>query len=173
MKLMNMKQYKPEVMPYGDDVIHYQSENGKDFYKFLKYFKKKYKLLIDSNSVIVSCCEDINGLSIEGLSIVETDTLPDGFNILGGWMFNKKSEIVPYAPWYQLKAEGERTTRINAAMSDVTLLTGKVFLSIASDDEKQLFAALSDHISQLKTMDFSGVSDAQTRSAIVWPEKPQ
>lgn len=173
MKLMNIKQYKPDVMPYGDDVIYYQSENGKDFYKYMKYFKKKFKILINSNSVIVSYSEDVSALVPDGLSVVETDTLPDGFNEFGGWMFSKSGEVVPYAPWYQSKSEIERTRRINDAMADATLLTGKVILNLASDDEKQLFAALSDHINQLKALDFSGVSDAPTRAAIVWPEKPQ
>lgn len=173
MKLMNMKQYIPEVMPYGDDVIHYQSDNGKDFYKYMKYFKKKYKMLIDSNSVIVGCCEDVSGLCIEGLSIVESDILPDGFNIAGGWMFNKKSEVVPYAPYYQAKAEENRQTLIISAMSDASLLTGKVILNLASDDEKRLFASLSDYINQLKALDLSGVVDTETRATFVWPEKPQ
>lgn len=173
MRLNNISRYYPDVMPDGDGVQYFVSENGKDFHKFMRYFKKKYKLLINENAVVLSCAEDVSTLYPVGFSVVEINELPDDFDTLGGWMFNKKGEVVPYAPWYQSIVEKERTTRTNDAMTDALLLTGKVTLNLASDDEKRLFAALSDYINQLKALDFSGVIDAETRAAFVWPEKPQ
>ncbi|ENA6021092.1 DUF4376 domain-containing protein [Escherichia coli] len=90
MELINVKRYYPEKMPYGNNVQYFQSEDGKDFYDSLKLFTKKYKLCIHpATGEIYSVAEDVSMLYPAGFSVVEVDSLPEGFSINGMWRYSE------------------------------------------------------------------------------------
>lgn len=96
MELKNISRYYPDEMPYGDGVQYFQSEDGLDFYESWDKFTKKYKLCVEPNTGIIrSVAEDVSILYPPGFTIVETDTLPDGFNVYGEWLWNGKEPIRP------------------------------------------------------------------------------
>ncbi|ENE8564353.1 DUF4376 domain-containing protein [Salmonella enterica] len=83
-------------MPYGEGVQYFQSEDGQDFYQSLDKFTKKYKLCVDPDTGIIrSAAEDVSTLYPGGFNIVETDVLPEGFDILGGWSWNGEFPVKP------------------------------------------------------------------------------
>lgn len=89
MELKNVSRYYPEEMPYGDGVQYFKSEDGQDFYDSLRKFTKKYVLCIDPvTGIIHSVAEDASRLYPAGFTVVETDTLPEGCDIYGGWKFD-------------------------------------------------------------------------------------
>lgn len=89
MELKNVSRYYPEEMPYGDGVQYFKSEDGQDFYDSLRKFTKKYVLCIDPvTGIIHSVAEDVSRLYPAGFTVVETDTLPEGCDIYGGWKFD-------------------------------------------------------------------------------------
>ncbi len=94
MELKNVSRYYPEEMPYGDGVQYFKSEDGQDFYDSFGKFTKKYVLCIDPvTGVIRSVAEDVSRLYPAGFTVVETDTLPEGFDIYGGWKFDGGSVV--------------------------------------------------------------------------------
>ncbi|EDJ2553376.1 phage tail protein [Salmonella enterica subsp. enterica serovar Poona] len=94
MELKNISRYYPDDMPYGDGVQYFKSEDGLDFYESQDKFTKKYKLCIEPDTGIIrSASEDVTTLYPAGFTIVETDALPDGFDILGEWVWNGEEVI--------------------------------------------------------------------------------
>ncbi|EED4920862.1 DUF4376 domain-containing protein [Salmonella enterica subsp. arizonae] len=96
MELKNISRYYPDEMPHGDGVQYFQSEDGIDFYESQDKFTKKYKLCIEPDTGVVrSAAEDVSTLYPAGFTIVETDVLPDGFDIFGEWVWNGEFPIKP------------------------------------------------------------------------------
>lgn len=82
MELKNVSRYYPDEMKYGEGVMYFRSEDGKDFYDSLDLFTKKYKLCIEPDSgVIRSAAQEVSTLYPDGFSVVETEELPEGFDI--------------------------------------------------------------------------------------------
>lgn len=169
MKLVNCTAYFPEDNPLTGFVQFCRSEDGRDFYESQPLFKKRWKFIVDSNQVIRSINEDVSMLNPVNHSLYELDWLPDGCNIDGGWMFDGRV-VKPYPPFYVGQAEWARKDRLNGTMQEISLITGKIMLNIATDDEKAEFIAKSGIVDKLKAMDFSGVVDEKSLKAIIWPE---
>ncbi|EOX8474227.1 tail fiber assembly protein [Salmonella enterica subsp. arizonae] len=173
MELKNVVIYSPEKKPVGDAFLYFCSEDGKDFYDSLDKFTKKYKLCIDPETGIVrSVAEDVSRLYPAGFTIVETDVLPDGFDIYGGWRFiNGKVKPVPVD--YQAKAETTRQKLLDAANSAIADWRTELALGEISDDDKASLTKWMAYIRELKSLDLTGVSDETTFTAIRWPALPQ
>ncbi|EHI7917020.1 DUF4376 domain-containing protein [Salmonella enterica] len=89
MELKNVSRYHPDEMPYGEGVQYFKSEDGLDFYASQDKFTKKYKLCTEPDTGIIrSAAQDVSELYPCGFTIVETDELPEGFNIFGDWIWN-------------------------------------------------------------------------------------
>lgn len=171
MELRNITRYYPEVMPYGSGVQYFISEDGKDFYEYLDTFTLRYKLLIDSDGVICSMAEDVSTLYPVGYSVVETDILPEGFDIFGGWMFID-GKVVAVPVDYAEKAETQRQRLLEDANELIAGWVTDLQLGIISDDEKENLIQWRQYIKLLQGLDFSLLENEQDFNAIEWPELP-
>lgn len=172
MILKNVSRYYPDDMPLGDDVQYFRSEDGIDFYDSFEKFKLKYKLCIDTKTgVICFISEDVSGLYPAGYTVVETDTLPDGCDTYGGWMY--ENEVVKAVPVdYKEKAEGIRENRLSEANEITMDWRTELQLGLISDDDKANLILWMAYIKELKALDLSSIVDEDSFNAIIWPDVP-
>lgn len=173
MILKNVSRYYPDVMPFGENVQYFQSEDGKDFYDSIPLFTKKYKLCIESGtSIICSISEDVSGLYPAGYTVVETDILPKGCDIYGGWMYeNEEVKAVPVD--YAAKAESERQRLLKEANEATADWLTDLQLGLISDEDKASLILWRTYIKALNAMDLVNVGDKQIYSELKWPNKPE
>ncbi len=171
MKLNNVTRYYPEEMPYGEGVQYFQSEDGEDFYEALNKFTLKYKLLTDANGIIRSVSEDASTLYPAGFSVVETDSLPDGFDISGDWMF--EDGVVKAVPVdYLARAESERQSLLTEAKDTISIWQTQLSLGSITDANKAKLVEWLTYIDELNALDLSNIVDEDSYNAIVWPDAP-
>lgn len=81
--IKNFKEYNPEIRPYGDSVIHYRSEDGRDWYDVQDLFQTDtLKIEYNPDGTISRFSYDVSMLSPEGRSVIEvedTSTLRQAF----------------------------------------------------------------------------------------------
>lgn len=173
MELTRVSRYYPDDMPLGDEIQYFQSEDGLDFYASIPLFTLQYKFCIDPETgVICSVAEDVSRLYPAGFTVAESDSIPDGFDINGGWYFSG-GEILPYPAVYTQRAESERQDRLGAAVTETFTLQTALLLGTISDEDKTLLQAWMDYITQLKAMDFTQVTDSASLDGIQWPAPPE
>ena len=92
MKLINLQRYIPDELFLGDGIQYFIDATGKDWYKSLSQFTKKYSLAIENDTGIIrSISEDASRLYPGGLTVVDVDSIPDGCDIFGdGFLTGKK-----------------------------------------------------------------------------------
>jgi hypothetical protein len=169
MILKNISRYHPNEMPYGAGVIYFKSEDGNDFYESLPFFTKKYKLCIEPLSGIVcSCDEDASKLYPNGFTVVEVDSLPEGFDISGEWIYNAgQVERRAFSQSDNLViAENKKNVYREEANNIITPLQDAVDLDIATEQEQQKLAAWKKYRVLLNRVDTSKAPD------IEWPKAP-
>ncbi|EHF6618795.1 TPA: tail fiber assembly protein [Salmonella enterica subsp. enterica] len=172
MELKNISRYYPDDMPYGEGVQYFQSEDGQDFYESLDKFTKKYKFCVHPvTGVIHSISEDVSRLFPNGFSVVETDYLPEDFDINTGWYFDE-NEIKPIPVNYTEKAESKRKELLVEAESRVSNWKTYLSLGIISESDKEKLLNWMLYIQKLESMDFIGITDEQTYNTIEWPVLP-
>ncbi|MBJ8927402.1 tail fiber assembly protein [Citrobacter sp. FDAARGOS_156] len=169
MKLINLQRYIPDEFFLGDDIQYFIDATGKDWYKSLPKFTKKYSLAIENDTgVIRSISEDASRLYPGGLTVVDVDSIPDGCDIFGGWVFDGK-KVIPrtYAPEEsQRQAEEKKKTLNDHAESAIAPLLRAVKLGMATDQETSLLTEWERYSVLLSRIDASKPLD------IVWPEVP-
>lgn len=172
MELKNISRYYPDNMPYGEGVQYFQSEDGHDFYESLDKFTKKYKFCVHPvTRVIHSVSEDVSRLFPDGFSVVETNNLPEDFDINTGWYF-AENEIKPIPVNYAEEAESKRKELLVEAESRVSNWKTYLSLGIISESDKEKLLNWMLYIQNLESMDFSGITDEQTYNSIEWPVSP-
>lgn len=164
--LKNIVRYFPDKMPYGDGIQYFQSEDGKDFYESIPLFTRKYKLCIEPESGIVrSIAEDASTLYPVGFTVVETNYLPAGCDIYGGWIY--KNEIVSAKPINDNAIAEEEKARLTEEANDaIRLLERAVRLGMATDEEESLLEEWEKYSILLMRIDPEQAPD------IEWPPKP-
>ncbi|MCK2155720.1 MULTISPECIES: tail fiber assembly protein [Citrobacter] len=141
MKLINLQRYIPEDLFLGEGIQYFIDATGKDWYKSLSKFTKKYSLAIENDTgVIRSISENTDRLYPVGLTVVDVDSIPDGCDIFGGWVFDGK-KIIPRAytaEELQQQAESKKNTLIADAENAITLLSRAVRVGMATEEETRL-----------------------------------
>lgn len=172
MILKNVSRYYPDDMPLGDDVQYFRSEDGIDFYDSFKLFKMKYKLCIDTKTgVICFISEDVSGLYPAGYTVVETDTLPDGCDTYGGWMY--ENEVVKAVPVdFEAKAESERQRLLSDAATTIEDWRTELNLNVISEEDKSSLILWLAYIKKLKSLNFDDIKTQDAFDAIDWPVSP-
>lgn len=95
MKLVNLQRYVPDELFNGEGIQYFIDAEGNDWFKSLPKFTKKFSLAIDNDTgVIRSISEDTSRLYPVGMTVVEIDSLPEGCDIFGNWVF-KNGDIIP------------------------------------------------------------------------------
>lgn len=141
MKLINLQRYIPEDLFLGEGIQYFIDATGKDWYKSLSKFTKKYSLAIENDTgVIRSISENTDRLYPVGLTVVDVDSIPDGCDIFGGWVFDGK-KIIPRAytaEELQQQAESKKKTLIADAENAITPLSRAVRVGMATEEETRL-----------------------------------
>ncbi|EEL5709940.1 tail fiber assembly protein, partial [Salmonella enterica] len=106
-----------------------------------------------------------------GFTVVETDVLPDGFDIYGGWRFIN-GEVKPVPVDYQAKAEETRKKLLNDADNRIRDWRTELTLGTISDENKAVLILWMNYINTLKSLDISNVTTEAKYKAIKWPEVP-
>ena len=165
---------KAELIEAG--VVFLQDENGNDWYECQKLFSENtVKVVYDSNNIIVSISNDVSTLWPVGASVAETESLPDGVDINGNWIFDGQNVVERTQSANELKAlaESRRDSLLNSArqqlvISQTKLLRGRVL----SDAEQTTLDAWLDYIDELNALDFTDIADKVDFDAVAWPETP-
>ncbi len=169
MKLVNLQRYVPDKLFSGDGVQYFIDATGKDWFKSLPEFTKKYSLAIENDTGIIrSISEDTSRLYPVGLTVLDVNTMPDGCDIFGGWVFNgtrviprkySKSEV-------EAQAKQKKDALIAQATKFIAPLQDARELGIATDAEAATLKAWMLYRIQLYRIDVSTAPD------IDWPEVP-
>lgn len=170
MKLVNLQRYVPDVLFNGEGIQYFIDADGNDWFKSLPEFTKKFSLAIDNDTgVIRSISEDASRLYPVGMTVVETDSLPDGCDIFGNWVF-KNGAIVPRDIPPEEKELIARKTK-----SSLIDLAAKAMAPL--QDAKELDIATDTELSQLKEWMAYRVAinrvDTSQSEDIEWPEAPK
>ncbi|END2163767.1 TPA: tail fiber assembly protein [Escherichia coli] len=165
---------KRELIDAG--VLFLQDENGNDWYECQKQLSENtVKVVYDSNNIIVSISNDVSTLWPVEASVAETESLPDGVDINGNWIFDGQNVVERTQSADELKAlaESRRESLLNSArqqlvISQTKLLRGRVL----SDAEQTALDAWLDYIDELNALDFTDIADKADFDAVAWPETP-
>lgn len=165
---------KTELIEAG--VVFLQDENGNDWYECQKLFSENtVKVVYDSNNIIVSISNDVSTLWPVGASVAETESLPDGVDINGNWIFDGQNVVERTQSADELKAlaESRRDSLLNSARQQLVISQTKLLLGRAlSDAEQTALNAWLDYIDELNALDFTDISDKSDFNAVAWPAIP-
>ncbi|EKQ7213518.1 tail fiber assembly protein [Citrobacter freundii] len=166
MKLINLQRYIPDEFFLGDDIQYFIDTTGKDWYKSLPKFTKKYSLAIENDTgVIRSISKDASRLYPGGLTVVDVDSIPAGCNIFGGWVFDGEKVIPRQYTDEELKrqAEEKKQTLLTEASSVISPLERAVRLGMATDEENRRIEAWERYSVMVNRVDTSNPE---------WPTPP-
>jgi hypothetical protein len=170
MKLVNLQIYTPDEYFLGEDILYFKDDMGNDWFESLPKFKKKYSLAIDNETgVIRSISEDASRIYPVGLTVVDVDSLPDGCDIFGGWVFNGKSVTQRnYSPAErEAQAQQEKDRLLALATKIIEPLKDAVSYGVATGEEEEKLKRWILFRIQINRVDIT------TDSVIVWPPRPE
>lgn len=171
MKLINVRRYIPDELFLGDGIQYFIDETGKDWFKSLHLFTKKYALVVEPDSGIVrGVTEDVSRLYPAGFNVVEVDTLPAGCDCMGNWVFDGEKIISRiYTPdERQAQARQKQTRLLQEAAREMAPLQDASDLDMATDAEKTVLLAWKKYRVLLNRVDIS----AAPYGDIEWPKAP-
>lgn len=170
MKLVNLQRYVPDVLFNGEGIQYFIDADGNDWFKSLPKFTKKFSLAIDNDTGVVrSISEDASRLYPVGLTVVEVDSLPDGCDIFGDWVY-KNNKVVPRdIPKIEKEsiAKNKQTLLIDLATKAMAPLQDAKELNIATGDELSKLNVWMSYRVAVSRVDTTQVDD------IEWPEAPK
>ncbi|WP_410752724.1 tail fiber assembly protein [Citrobacter youngae] len=166
MKLTNLQRYIPDEYFLGDDIQYFIDATGKDWYKSLPKFTKKYSLAIENDTgVIRSISEDASRLYPGGLTVVDVDSIPDGCDIFGGWVFDGE-KVIPREytlDEQQRQSDEKKKTLLAEAEATISTLERAVRLGMATGEE----------IRRLEAWERYSVLVSRVKQSDDWPQKPE
>ncbi|CAD6169593.1 tail assembly chaperone [Escherichia coli] len=178
LNLKNFTEYTPdsdrsELVGLGVGFL--QNEAGNDWYEAQgNYSPDTYKVMYDTKGVVRSIVRDVSGLYPNGFSVAEVESLPDGVDIDGNWVFDGENVVartLTAAEWLA-KAESQRSALISDAKETISLWQSELLLGTISDDDKESLTEWIAYIKALQALDLSGVTDEESYNATVWPDEP-
>ena len=153
-----------------------QDENGNDWYECQKLFSENtVKVVYDDNNIIVSISNDVSTLWPDGASVAETESLPDGVDINGNWIFDGKNVVERMRTADELKviAESRRTELLNSARQQLVVGQTKLLLGrTPPENEQASLDAWLDYVDALNALDFTDITSKADVDAIEWPSIP-
>ncbi|CAH6661000.1 tail fiber assembly protein [Pseudocitrobacter vendiensis] len=165
MRLNNFQRYYPENNS-GVPIAYLQSDSGADWYDSQKLFSDDtWKIVFDSDGVIVSFSNDISMLFPVGMSVAEVDDIPDGVDINGGWMFD--GEFITPVPEGADTAAQRKTALMSVATAVIAPLQDADDMDIATDEEREALLLWKKYRVLLSRVDVSKAPN------IKWPEVPE
>ncbi|PJI56911.1 tail fiber assembly protein [Escherichia coli] len=172
--IKNFRPYTPENPPVAW-ATYLISEDGQDWYECQTQFAEDtYKVAYDSDGIVRSISGDVSALFPLHMSVAEVESLPDGVDIDGNWVFDGENVVartLTAAEW-QAKAESQRSALISDAKETISLWQSELLLGTISDDDKESLTEWIAYIKGLQVLDLSGVTDEESYNATVWPDEP-
>lgn len=171
----NFKQYKPtdansRLLADSGDVIFIRDDSENDWYELLETFPDSaWKLRIDANNVVRGFTKDASLLFPDECSVAVVDSIPEGLDTSGRWVWEGDS-VVERAPTKDeliALADRQKDALMVAATAAIAPLQGAVDLDIATDAELAQLKAWKTYRVLLSRVDVSKAPD------IKWPEKPE
>ena len=160
--IKNFTKYTPDNPPV-EGAGYLISEDGQDWYECQTQFAEDtYKVAYDSDGIVRSISTDVSALCPVSLSVAEVESLPDGADIDGNWVFDGESVVartLTAAEW-QAKAR-------------ISLWQSELLLDIITNDDKESLTEWLAYIKALQALDLSGVTDEASYNATVWPDEPR
>lgn len=170
MKLVNLQRYIPDELFNGDGIQYFIDAAGNDWFKSLPKFTKKFSLAIDNDTGVVrSISEDTSRLYPVGLTVVEVDSLPDGCDIFGDWVY-KNGRVTPREiPQHEVEenARKKKESLISSVTRTLAPLQDAKELGVATDKEIDELNELMLYRIALNRVDTSQGKD------IEWPQSPK
>ncbi|TGC28855.1 tail fiber assembly protein [Escherichia sp. E1130] len=169
MRLNNLKRYFPDELFNGDGIQYFIDEDGKDWFKSLPTFKKDFAIAFDSNGIIRFYGSEPSRFYPVGLSVVDVDSLPEGINVLGEWVFDGKNIASRKLSKDELitKAESEKAGLMAIANVAITPLQYAVDLGEAMEEETTLLLKWKKYLIHLNRVDTSKAPNMD------WPAPPK
>ncbi|WP_447886358.1 tail fiber assembly protein [Serratia fonticola] len=170
MKLVNLQRYVPDEYFFGEGVQYFKDSSGKDWFKSLPEFTKKFALAIDNDTgVIRSISEDASRIYPVGLTVVEVDSIPDGCDISGGWIFRDGQIELREATQQEIIATAikKKAELMLLATNKIAPLQDAVDLGISTDVEIEQLDAWKIYRVSLNRIDATQAPD------IEWPVEPE
>lgn len=153
------------------------SEDGQDWYECQKLFSDEtIKIMYDAQGVIRSMVteripERGNTLAVSMLfpvncSVVEVNSIPDGCDISGAWLYLETGEIMRNSAFDLQQAENDLMQRMSEVNKTIAPLQDAVDLGMATEVEEVSLTAWRTFRVLLSRVDIS------TAPNVVWPEAP-
>lgn len=167
MNMNDVQVYEPEFFPYGP-VQYFCDDQGRDFYESLPLFTKKFVILYDEYGAIRACVPsgELDRLYPVGFSISDINSLPEGFDYDGTWVFRnnriQKLKYDPAIPTSDIKRKERR-----AIATELDSLRDAVDTEEATVDEVRRFNALRKYSVALNRVD-----DNLKNEDVDWPTVP-
>lgn len=159
-------QYEPEYKLF--DAIYLQSEDGLDWYYHQTRFNPDtLKICYDENGVIRMYSYHVDSIFPLGLSVteVESDTVPDGLNNHGDWLYSDGAIVINAAMLTQRTAN-QKQRYLDDAGRVIAPLQDAVDIGEATDEEIALLQAWKKYRVLVNRIDISTAPD------IEWPPVP-
>ncbi|QPT14363.1 tail fiber assembly protein [Serratia rubidaea] len=166
MRMNHFTRYTPKEPAFGPSALYLQDDKGNDWYASQNKFTKAYKLAISPDSGTIRCiAEDVSALFPNGLSVVDIDTLPDGCDISGDWVYQNGSvKLADGAVARQ--AANQKDSLMQQANYQVQVLSDAVELEMATEEEKTALPAWRKYRVMLARI------NPQDAPSIDWPHAP-
>lgn len=167
--MLTLKKFRPYTPEYQDLMIkalYLETEDGLDWYFHMSRFQPDtLKVCYDENNIIRSFSYQADRLFPQGLSVSEVakKDVPDGLDILGGWVFDN-GKIVPLPVDDVAQAEKKRDAAMVTVTERITALVAAQEDNDITDSEEKELASLRAYRSALRRLDLSTAPD------INWPE---
>lgn len=143
----------------------YANDNHQDWYELQGLFSSgTWKFTYDSAGIINSVSEDVSMLRPLDMSVAEVSSLPSGFDINRGWMFNG-SEVLPVQETME-SAVNKKSSLLAVAAAVIAPLQDAADIGIATDDELTRLLVWKKYRVLLSRIDVSKAPE------IEWPEVP-
>lgn len=145
MRMNNFRQYVPQHKPFGEGVQYFCDDKGSDFYGSRDLFTKKYVVLFDKYGMVRSVAKavDVTSAYPLGLSIVDLNALPKGFDLFAGpWKFDGK-KVVKVDFDLAVPTSKRKKAILSSLQSKMSMLTLAVNLGEATEEEVEKHTELS------------------------------
>ncbi|MCC8379142.1 tail fiber assembly protein [Xenorhabdus sp. PB30.3] len=169
LKMKNFKEYKPDNIKFGNNVIYLISDDGQDWYECQKKYREDtLKVEYYSDGTIVRTSKDVSRLCPYNASVLETEFNEDfdisQYHVVNDELVKKSEEILLKEA--QLDAEKFKKSLISDAQKNMQLLQTKLLMGRISETERKKLNQWLDYVEAVEVLDISAVSDIQ------WPEHP-
>ncbi|AYB48623.1 phage tail protein [Candidatus Williamhamiltonella defendens] len=160
---------KQRELKYNINASYLQDENGDDWYDLQKTFQPDtFKVMFDEKNTVVSIARDASTLFPLNCNIVELDSLPEGAENNGEWIFDGHQVV------RGIYTEAERTRQaarekekwMDRASKAIGPLADAVELGIATEQEVQALKIWKAYRVALHRLE-------PKAGEITWPEVPR